>query len=144
MIKPEYREVKYLPKATSLLSGRASAQFFVKELSQFSNLNEEECLGGKTGNGRVDSTLWFQGDIAKPCRKKRQAKILQRIAHTHPWETLQVMHSRGDSPWLTGGQHWNSQPPIHVGKCVKEPLYRLHSERTVKCSGVPLWFCLFW
>lgn len=45
MIKPEYREVKYLPKATSLLSGRASAQFFVKELSQFSNLNEEECLG---------------------------------------------------------------------------------------------------
>ena len=60
-----------MPKATGLLSGRTSAQFCVKEFSQFSNLLEEECLGDKTGNGRVDSTLWFQGDVAKPCRKKR-------------------------------------------------------------------------
>lgn len=71
MIKAEYREVKYLPKATGLHSGRTRAQFFVKELSQFSNLLGEECLGDKTGDGRVGTTLWFQGDVAKPCRKKR-------------------------------------------------------------------------
>lgn len=51
MIKPEYREVKYLPKATSLLSGRASAQFFVKELSQFSNLLRKNVWVTKLATG---------------------------------------------------------------------------------------------
>ena len=59
MMKPKYREVKYLPKATRLVSGRTSAQYFVKESPQFSNLLEEEYLGDKTGNGKVDSILWF-------------------------------------------------------------------------------------
>lgn len=85
MMNVKYREVKYLPKTSRLVSGKTNTQYFVKKLSQFSNLLEGACLGDKTSNGRVDFTLWFQRDIAKPCERKeeRQARILQRITYIH-------------------------------------------------------------